>query len=98
MQETLGFQAILGSASAAQQPPMAGQHFLLLPTQAAAALLFLTLSMPTAWEPWPGNRKAIGPEGAALGLAGAAAAAACEGRQDCTAVGLGRAWQAIKAS
>lgn len=38
-----------------------------------------TLSMPTAWEPWPGNRKATGPEGAALGLAGAAAASACAG-------------------
>ena len=34
-------------------------------------MLAVTLSMPTAWEPWPGNTNAMGPVGAEL--AGAAA-------------------------
>ena len=48
------------------------------------------MSMPTAWEPWPGNRKATGPEGAALGLAGAAAASACAGGGRAGEVGRAR--------
>lgn len=57
-----------------------------------AAPLAPTLSMPTAWDPWPGKRKAMGVAGT-TGLAGAAAAAAAAASLACAHEGGGRAGQ-----